>query len=73
MAVSAPNGYNSDISSNIQPVGSRTFLGSDSYTVTSAIIFNGTVEDIYECSLTSVKSMTGIVTVQGNTADSSFA
>ena len=41
MDVSGPNGYSSDISSNIHPVGTRMYLGSDSYTATTEVTSNG--------------------------------
>ena len=65
MDVSGPNGYSSDISSNIQPVGARMYLGSDSYTTTTEVISNGMAGDVYQCNVTSVASRTGSVTVEG--------
>ena len=66
MDVSGPNGYSSDISSNIQPVGTPRFLGSDSYTATTEIMHSGRHGDVYQCNATSVKSKTGNVTVEGS-------
>ena len=65
MDVSGPNGYSSDISSNIQPVGTRMYLGSDSYTATTEVISDGMAGDVYQCNVTSVASRTSSVTVQG--------
>ena len=67
MDVSGPNGYSSDISSNIQPVGTRMYLGSDSYTATTEVISDGMAGDVYQCNVTSVESNTGSVTLRGNT------
>ena len=66
MEISGPNGYSSDISSNIQPVGTPRFLGSDSYTATTEVIHSGRHGDVYQCNATSVKSKTGSVTVEGS-------
>ena len=66
MDVSGPNG-NTDISSNIQPVGTRMYLGSDSYTATTEVISDGMAGDVYQCNVTSVASRTGSVTLRGNT------
>ena len=65
MAVSGPNGYDSDISSYIQPVGSRSYRGGDNYTATTDSISSGSDGDVYRCRVTSVASRTGIVTVRG--------
>ena len=67
MDVSGPNGYSSDISSNIQPVGTRMYLGSDSYTATTEVISDGMAGGVYQCNVTSVASRTGSVTLRGNT------
>ena len=66
MDVSGPN-ENTDISSNIQPVGTRMYLGSDSYTATTEVISDGMAGDVYQCNVTSVASRTGSVTLRGNT------
>ena len=68
MDVSGPNG-NTDISSNIQPVGTRRYLGSDSYTATTEDTFDGMAGDEYQCNVTSVASRTGSVIVEGNAID----
>ena len=68
MAVSGPNGYNSVISSSdIEPVGTRMYLGADSYTGRTDIISSGSNGDMYQCSVTSVGGpVTGTVTLRGN-------
>ena len=66
MAVSGPNGYNSDISSYIQPVGTRLYLGADNYTARTDIISSGSERDVYLCNITSATSTTRDVTVRGN-------
>ena len=58
MAVSGPNGYYSDLSSDIEPVGTPRFLGSDSYTATTAVILDGMAGHVYQCNATSVASKT---------------
>ena len=63
MAVSGPSGYN--LTSGIQPVGDRRYLGSDRYTATTGVILSGRDGDVYQCNVTSVASMTGSVTVRG--------
>ena len=69
MVVSGPNRYSSDLSSNIQPVGTPTFRGRDSYTGTTDIIPDGMAEDVYQCNVTSVASKTGSITVEGKAGD----
>ena len=66
MDVSGSNGYKRNISSNIQPVGTRRYLGSDSYTSTTEDISNGMAGVVYQCNVTSVASRTGSVTLRGN-------
>ena len=69
MDVSGPNGYSSNISSNIELVGIRNFRGSDSYTATTEFISDGMAGDVYQCNVTNVASRTGSVTVEGNAMD----
>ena len=69
MDVSGPNRYSSDISSNIQPVGTRMYLGSDSYTATTEVISIGRHGDVYQCNATSIDSRTARVTVEGSDTD----
>ena len=66
MAVSGANGYHSDISSYIQPVGSRTYRGNDRYTARTDVIPTVRDGDVYQCNVTSVASTTGNVTVRGS-------
>ena len=72
MDVSGPNGYSSDISNNIEPVGTRMYLGSDSYTAATEFISDGMAGDVYQCNVTSVVSRTGNVTVKGKSLFVSF-
>ena len=66
MAVSGPNDYYSNISSSIQPVGTRMYQGADSYTGSTEIISSGSDGDMYQCSETSVGDpVTGTVTLIG--------
>ncbi|CAI8013922.1 Tenascin-R [Geodia barretti] len=67
MAVSGPNGYNSDISTNIQPVGTPQFLSNDRYTARTEIISGGRDGDVFQCNVTSVTSTTANVTVRVGT------
>ena len=66
MTVSGPNGFNSDISTNIQAVGTPLFLSNDRYTARTEVITSGMVGDVFQCNVTSVDSMTDVVTVEGN-------
>ncbi|CAI8027415.1 hypothetical protein GBAR_LOCUS15688 [Geodia barretti] len=68
MAVTGPNGYSSDLTSNIQADSSREFIGNDSYTATTEIILNGRDGDVYQCNVTSVESKTKHVTVEAAAA-----
>ncbi|CAI8005231.1 hypothetical protein GBAR_LOCUS4104 [Geodia barretti] len=68
MAVSGPNGYNSDISTNIEPIGTPLFLRNDRYTARTDVISSGMVGDEFQCNVTSVDSMTDVVTVEVATA-----
>ena len=67
MAVSGPNDYYSNISSSdIQPVGTRMYLGADSYTGSTDVISSGSDGDMYQCSVTSVGDpVTGTVALRG--------
>ena len=69
MDVSGPNGDRFNISSKIQPMGTRNFRGSDNYTATTKFMPNGTAGDVYQCNVTSVASRIGSVTVEGNAMD----
>ena len=65
MTVSGPRGSTADISSRIQPVGDRRWLGGDQYTATTDPIPRGEHGDEYECNVTSSRSQTGRVSVRG--------
>ena len=65
MNVLGPNGYSSDISSNIEPVGTRNFKGNDYYTAITEVISSGKNGDVYQCNVASVASRTDSVTVEG--------
>ena len=65
MTVSGPRGFTADISSRIQPVGERRWLGGDQYTATTDPIPRGEHGDEYECNVTSSRSQTGRVSVRG--------
>ena len=65
MTVSGPRGFTADISSRIQPVGERRWLGGDQYTATTDLIPRGEHGDEYECNVTSSRSQTGRVSVRG--------
>ena len=65
MTVSGPRGSTTDISSRIQPVGERRWLGGDQYIATTDPIPRGEHGDEYECIVTSSRSQTGRVSVRG--------
>ena len=65
MAATGPNGYNSDISTNIQPVGTPEFLSNDRYTARTEVISSGRDGDVFQCNVTSITSTTSNVTVRG--------
>ena len=65
MAVSGPQ--HDSVSSDIQPVGTRIYLGADSYTGSTDVISSGSDGDMYQCSVTSAGDpVTGTVTLRGN-------
>ena len=65
MTVTGPDGYSSDLTNNIQPVGTQSWIGSDIYTATTSIITGGNDGDIYQCTVTSSTSLTGSVELRG--------
>ena len=65
MTVSGPRGFTADISSRIEPVGDRRWLGSDQYTATTDFTLHGADGDEYCCNVTSSTSRTGSVTLRG--------
>ncbi|CAI8032279.1 hypothetical protein GBAR_LOCUS18259 [Geodia barretti] len=64
MAVSGPNGYNSDISTNIQPIGTPEFLSNDRYTARTEVISSGMVGDVFQCNVTNFASHFSSVTLR---------
>ncbi|CAI8001006.1 hypothetical protein GBAR_LOCUS3094, partial [Geodia barretti] len=68
MAVSGPNGYNSDISTNIQAVGTPLFLSNDRYTARTEVISSGMVWDVSLCNVTNFASSFSSVTLRVATA-----
>ena len=65
MAVSGPDGYNSDISTKIQPDGIPLFLSNDRYTARTDVISSGMVGDVFQCNVTNFASSTSSVTLKG--------
>ena len=66
MTVSGPDTYTSDLTNNIQPMGTLEYIGNDSYTATTSdIITGGNDGDIYECTVTSSTSETDSVVLRG--------
>jgi hypothetical protein len=65
MAVSGPNGYNSHISANIQPIGTPLFLSNDRYTARTDVISSGRDGDVFQCNVTSLTSTVANVAVRG--------
>ena len=59
MAVSGPDGYNSDITDDIEPVCTPLFLSDDRYTARTEVISSGLVGDVFQCNVTcNVNSVT---------------
>ena len=66
MTVTGPGGYNSDLTNNIQPVGTPARTGSDEYSATTSdIITGGSDGDEYVCTATGSTSNTDNVRVRG--------
>ena len=65
MAVSGPNGYNSDISTNIEPIDTPLFLSNDRYTARTDVMSSGTVGDEFQCNVTNFASNFSSVTLRG--------
>ena len=66
MTVTGPGGYNSDLTDNIQPVGTQNQTGSDEYSATTSdILTGGSDGDQYECIATSSTSNTDSVQLRG--------
>ena len=62
MAVSGPDGYNSDITHDIEPVGNPS---DDRYTARTEVISSGLVGDVFQCNVTNFASNTNSVTLRG--------
>ena len=65
MTVTGPDGYSSDLTNNIQPAGNQRWIGNDKYRVTTGDITGGNDGDMYQCTVTSSTSETGIVELRG--------
>ena len=66
MTVTGPGIVNSDLTDNIQPVGTPARTGSDEYSATTSdFVTGGSDGDEYECTVTSSTSNTGSVQVRG--------
>ena len=63
MTVSGPRGFTADISSRIEPVGERKWLGSAQYTATTDLISGGEDGDEYWCRVAGYR--TESVTLRG--------
>ena len=64
MAVSGPDGYNSDITDDIEPVGTPMFLSDDRYTARTEVS-SGVVEGLFQCNVTNFASNFSSVTLRG--------
>ena len=65
MTVSGPDGYSSDITYDIQPVGTPTRTGSDEYSASTSVVLGGNDRDEYECTATGSTSYTGSIQLRG--------
>ena len=65
MAVIGPDEYSSDLTDNIQPVGTPARTGSDEYSATTRVRRRGSDGDEYECTASSSTSDTGSVELRG--------
>ena len=68
MTVTGPDGYSSDLTNNIQPLGTQNRTGNDKYiatTSTSDINRRYNDRDMYQCTVTSSTSETGSVELRG--------
>ena len=66
MTVTGPGGYNSDLTDNIESVGTPDRMGDDDYrATTSDIITGGSDGDEYVCTATGSTSDTGSVQLRG--------
>ena len=66
MSITGPDGYSSDLTNNIQPVGTQSWIGSDIYTTTTSdVITGGNDGDMYQCTVTGLTSNTDSVELRG--------
>ena len=65
MSVTGPDGYSSNLTDNIQPMGTRRWKGNDIYTATTSDITGGNDGDMYQCTVTSSTSNTDSVVLRG--------
>ena len=66
MSVTGPDGYSSDLTNNLQPVGTQSWIGSDINTATTSdIITGGNDGDMYQCTVTGLTSNTASVELRG--------
>ena len=65
MTVSGPDGYSSNLTNNIQPVGTLEYIGSDIYTANTSDITGGNDGDMYQCTVTGSTSNTDSVELRG--------
>ena len=66
MTVTGPGEYSSDLTDNIQPVGTTDRMGDDDYRATTSDIITGRSDgDEYECTATGSTSNTGSVQLRG--------
>ena len=66
MTVTGPDGYRSNLTNNIQPVGTLEYIGSNRYTATTSdIITGGNDGDMYQCTVTGSTSNTNSVELRG--------
>ena len=65
MAVSGPDGYSSDITESIRPVGTPARIGSDEYSASTSVVLGGNHRDEYECTVRGSTSNTDSVRLKG--------
>ena len=65
MSVTGHDGYSSDLTNNIQPMGTPVYIGDDIYTATTSDITGGNDGDMYECTVTGLTSETDSVVLRG--------
>ena len=65
MSVTGPDEYSSDLTNNIQPVGTQSWTGSDTYTASTSDITGRNDGDMYECTVTGSTSETDSVELRG--------